>query len=510
MQCLTQPFCDVVWRHTSRLVICLPKVILCSLQVHDGIAPVLDRVATTIYNHSPVWAQNRACTLYGGRLNRVRYGEEFVRWSQFYADSGAWSAAKVVEYQRQQVVELVRHCFDTVPYYREHWQGLRVSPADIRGPEDLPKLPFTDKENVFRHGNRMLSDLYDHRALVTGMTGGSTGMPLVRHFTAGELQRHYAIFWARMRPGVRRGERYAAFQGKEIVHQTQRRPPYWRENYAANQRLYSMRHLSPGKLKDYAQSMIDEAFVYYQGYVSILAVVAEYMQNSGMRLRQPPRAVFTTSEQLTRATRKLLETAWQTRVWDEYCQGERCALIRQCEYGNYHPQMDYGVVEYEPIAPEGDNLLAEIICTGFIPRAAPLVRYRVGDRVLLGRGTECPCGALGPVIKAIRGRTGDCILTPDGRRYPHISLIVDLLRNVRRTQVVQERRDEITVRVVPFPQFSKEDERHVERCFRERIGADIGVRVTKVDELERMPNGKILSIINRLPDHANLRSCSED
>jgi len=459
---------------------------------------MINRVTMAVYNHSPVWVQNAMCTMAGRRYEPMRFGGCFEEWARFYAESAHWTEAELMEYQRQQLSELVRHCYETVPYYRRLWESKNLRPEDIRDLDDLAKLPCTTKEDVFANHLEMLSAGIDRRKLFQGMTGGSTGMPLVRYFTHGELQRHYAIFWDRMRPGVRRGDRYATFQGKEVVPAHQSKPPYWRENRAANQRLYSMRHLSPEKLAHYAQSLVDDDFVYYQGYVSIMTVVAEYMQDAGIRLPRPPKAVFTTSEQLTRAARELFEKAWDTTVWDEYCQGERCALIRQCAHGNHHSQMDYGIIEYEPIGREGDALLAEIICTGFIPRVAPLIRYRVGDRVLLAEGEQCPCGAPGPVIKAIRGRTGDYILTPDGRKYPHVSLIVDMLRNVRRTQVVQERPGEITVRIVPFPQFTDRDQDHLVRCFKERIGGDIGIRVEKVRELERKANGKVLSIINRI------------
>ena len=463
-----------------------------------------------IYNRSPIWIQNSLCTIEGWRLNRIRYGQAFERWAEFYSTSRSWSEIELEAYQREQLIELIHHCFTSVPYYREKWRSMGFSPRNFKDLADLPKLPYTTKEEAFNFSDQMVSDRYRSSKLVRGMTGGSTGMPLIRYFTTGELQRHYAIFWDRMRQGVKRDERYAAFQGKEIVPQYQASPPYWRENYAANQRLYSMRHLSYEKLKYYADSLISEPFAYYQGYVSIMMIMAEFMFDNGIDLIIPPKAVFTTSEQLTKATRQLFETVWKTKVWDEYCQGERCALIRQCEYGNYHPQMEYGVIEFETIANEGDYTLAEMICTGFIPQAAPLIRYRVGDRVLLDKGAKCPCAAPGPVIKAIRGRVGDYILTPDGRKYPHISLIVDMLRNVRRTQVIQERLDTIIVNIVPYPQFCKADEMHLIRCFKEKIGGNIEVVVCKVNTLERMQNGKFLSIINRLSGNRPFNNSEEE
>ncbi|HEX3007986.1 MAG TPA: hypothetical protein VHO90_10260 [Bacteroidales bacterium] len=459
-----------------------------------------------IYNHSPIWMQNLCCTLAGKQYIKTRYGKAFFKWAAFYAESKKWSQGQLKEYQREQLKQLIGECFDTVPYYAEKWKSMGLVPDDVKDISDLSKFPCTNKEDIFNFGDRFVSTKHDKNKLIAGMTGGSTGMPLTRYYTMAEIQRHYAIFWDRMRQGVKFGDPYATFQGKEIVPPGQKNPPYWRENYAAHQRLYSMRNLSPDKLVYYAKSLIETPFVYYQGYVSILTIIAEFMAENGMKLKTPPKAVFCTSEQLTASARKLMEETWNTRVWNEYCQGERCALIRQCEHGNHHAQMDYGVVEYEPIGHEGNYLLAELICTSFIPHASPLIRYRIGDRVLVDEGAKCPCGYPGPIIKAIRGRTGEYILTPDGRKYPHISLIVDMLRNVKRTQVIQDRLEEITVRIVPFPTFNADDEKHLIRCFQDRIGGGIIVKVEHVSELERLSNGKTLSIINRIPGHSKNQS----
>lgn len=470
---------------------------------------MINKFSMLVYNHSPVWMQDLFCTWAGKRNAKLRYGGQYNRWARFYADSAKWSEGELKEYQREQLAELIRDCFETIPHYRDTWRKLGLAPADVKDVEDLAKFPATTKEGLFAARDRALSTKVNRRSLVEETTGGSTGMPLPRYGTPEELRQHYAIFWDRMRPGVKLGDPFAAFQGKEIVPQSQEGPPYWRENRHGNQRLYSMRHLSPEKLQAYAESLDDRPFVYYQGYVSIMSVVAAYMAENGLRPRVPPKAVFSTSEQLTKAARRLFEETWQTKVWDEYCQCEKCALIAECEHGNHHAQMDYGIIEYESIGREGEYNLAEIICTGFIPRAAPLIRYRVGDRVLLDEKATCPCGRPGPVIKAIRGRIGDYIVTPDGRKYPHISLIVDLLRNVRRTQVVQDRPEEIVVRIVPFPGYTEEDEKHLRRCFQERIQGNIGVKVEYVSELERLPNGKILSIINRIPGHAGAADSDE-
>jgi phenylacetate-CoA ligase len=445
--------------------------------------------------------QNALCTLWGIKLNRQRYGGGYPGWAAAWAETRTWTESQLRAYQLEQVQLLIAHCYSTVPFYADAWRSARRSPSDLRTLDDLACFPFTTKDQVFEAGRRFVSRLFDRKRLIPITTGGTTGQPLTLYRTPEELRRHYAAYWDRLRPGVKRGDRYAAFQGKEVVPATQVRPPYWRDNHAANQRLYSMRHLSPAKLDYYIKDIARTPFVYYQGYANFLALIAEHMADRGVAPELPPRAVFSTSDQLSESMRRLMETTWQTRVWDEYGQAEQGAMIFECEMRNRHAQMDYGVIEYLPVAREDGLDVAEIVCTGFIPRAMPLIRYRIGDHVLIDPIGVCQCGRPGPVIKAIRGRTSEFIVTPDGRRYPTVTHFVDLLRNVRRTQVVQEREGEIVVRIIPLPMFSDADARHAAGVFADRVGGGIAVRVEVVSELERNSNGKVLNIINRMPGY---------
>jgi phenylacetate-CoA ligase len=462
-----------------------------------------DQIKMKIYNNAPIFAQNILCSYQGRRLNSIRYGNNFDTWTKFYSGSSKWSELELKEYQREKMIELIRHCFTSVPFYREKWRSKGLSLLDFKDLDDISKLPYTTKEDVHNNLKELISDNYDQKKLLKSMTSGSSGTPVTRYFTKEETQRHYAIFWNRMRQGVSIGDRYAAFQGWDVVPTHQKNPPYWRENFAGNQRLYSMRHLSPENLKYYAESLSDEPFVYYQGYVSTMTIIAEYIMENDLQLTHTPKAVFATAEYLNPESRKILEKAWKTKVWNEYCQTECCAMIRQCECGNHHVQMDYGIVEFIPIEYNGNNLLAEIVCTGLIPFASPLIRYRIGDRVVLDEKEKCLCGAPGPVIKGIEGRMSNYILTPDGRKYPCMHGLGKMLRNVRRTQIIQEDIDKITLRVVPYPEFNKDDENYLLSRFKEKIGCNINIEVEKVDELERSKSGKVFLVINRIKDTKN-------
>ena len=51
------------------------------------------------------------------------------------------SREKIREIQNEKIVRQVRHVWDNVPYYKDLMMRKGVTPEDIKGVEDIPKLP---------------------------------------------------------------------------------------------------------------------------------------------------------------------------------------------------------------------------------------------------------------------------------------------------------------------------------------------------------------------------------
>ena len=58
------------------------------------------------------------------------------------------SREQVLDWQNERLVNQVRHVWDNVPYYRKKMEEKGVAPEDIRGVEDLHKLPFLTKDDL--------------------------------------------------------------------------------------------------------------------------------------------------------------------------------------------------------------------------------------------------------------------------------------------------------------------------------------------------------------------------
>ena len=91
-----------------------------------------------------------------------------------------------------------------------------------------------------------------------------------------------------------------------------------------------------------------------------------------------------------------------------------------------------------------------IIATSLANYAMPLIRYDTDDIGIVG-ADPCPCGRPYPLLQEICGRSGDFLYTPEGRAVHSLlfAYIFDELPWVKEYQVVQERLDRITIRVIP-------------------------------------------------------------
>ena len=58
------------------------------------------------------------------------------------------SREQIYAWQSERLVRTVRRVYERVPLYRERMDAAGVKPEDIRGIEDLPKLPFTQKQDL--------------------------------------------------------------------------------------------------------------------------------------------------------------------------------------------------------------------------------------------------------------------------------------------------------------------------------------------------------------------------
>jgi hypothetical protein len=78
-----------------------------------------DSTIFDIYRRLPVPLQNLACSLKGVEMRYQRYGKPFREFLDFLKKSEWWDRDDLQAYQNARLREIVRHAYESVPFYRE-------------------------------------------------------------------------------------------------------------------------------------------------------------------------------------------------------------------------------------------------------------------------------------------------------------------------------------------------------------------------------------------------------
>jgi|GEM_PF-1612804 len=457
------------------------------------------KLTRSIYDISPSFIRNCSASLFGLAKNQRRRSGDYGKWLENFNEKKNWSESRLREYQDQMLIQQVSEAFHNVPYYSELFKRLGLVAKDIRSVDDLPKLPILNKEDVIEAGSNLINTRFKEKDFNWSTTSGSTGTPLRVPRTTNIEQMEWAFLESRYLDDKVKGRPYSSFTGLELIPSSQTKPPFWVDNWANKQRMYSIFHMNPQNLAYYIESLNENYSYYFLGYPSAIYTISKYMLDNSIRLDSPPKYVFSGSEELQPHYEETIREAFDCKVMNRYGQNEFVGSITIRECGCLHYDMDYSILEFVSIGTTDDGLiLAEIIATNMHDTAWPLLRYRTGDLVVYDPDEKCSSGCPGQVIRRIHGRTGMYFTLPDGSRVTNISVIAKKCTNVKLIQVCQKELGSLEIHVVKDEQYSINDEKNMLEQFRRKIGNKIEMKIVYVNDIKRTRSGKYISIINQV------------
>jgi phenylacetate-coenzyme A ligase PaaK-like adenylate-forming protein len=179
-----------------------------------------------------------------------------------------------------------------------------------------------------------------------------------------------------------------------------------RLNSSLSDRLHGISFLQPvqdmvAELKRFAPTVIAT-------YPSAAVLLAE--ERISGRLQASPGEIWTGGEDLSPAKREFVQRAFGCPVANSYGASEFLALASECERGHLHLNSDWVILE--PVDASGRPVAhgtpgATSLLTNLANHVQPLIRYDLGDRVMMASGS-CGCGSGLPVIE-VQGRSDDTL-----------------------------------------------------------------------------------------------------
>ena len=454
-----------------------------------------------LYFASPVWFQNLMVSVYGLTLQDKRYRQPHDSFLAEIEGNDMADTDRVDQVQWHMFQDLLRHAFATVPYYQNFSRRTGIKADDFRSFLDITELPIIDKEMIRADSLHFCSTPLIKKGAFALHTSGTTGTALTIYVDKESRRRHYA-FWTRLRHwfGVRPGMKRATMFGRIICAADSDQPPFWRYDAVGKNLLMSSYHLAPAYLPSYAAKLKHYQPVEIVGYASSVFLLAKYLianPNHGIT----PKVVFTTADKLQPHFRPIIEQAFGCPVIDQYGCAEMATFVSQQRDGDYFVHPEHGFLEILDAddAPVGPGGTGEAICTGFINRAMPLLRYRLGDRIT---ATDQICGPDNrvSVFAEIEGRRDDVLYSPEGRPLARFSPIWKVVDGIFETQVIQRSLSTLDINIVVDPEFRDDlnNEPLLEAEIRKRTGSKMIINFHYMDSIPKNQNGKFKTVVSEV------------
>jgi phenylacetate-coenzyme A ligase PaaK-like adenylate-forming protein len=415
-------------------------------------------------------------------------------------------AARIRELQELKLRRLVHHAFHHVAYYRQAFDERGLKPEDIRGLDDLARLPLLDKpdvrDNVYLD---LLSDNHDKRRILKITTSGSTGEPFVCYADRDQLEIRWAATQRSLEwTGYRFGDPQARLWHQTIGmswHQILRE----RLDALLSRRIFIPAfEMSPGRVSEAVQRLRRHRPVLIDGYAECFNYLAEYVRSHELPAIRP-KAIVSSAQVLPEESREAIERAFATRVFDKYGSREFSGIAYECEaHAGHHVVAESYVVE---VLRDGRSArpgeLGEVVITDLNNFCMPFIRYRIGDlAVAMDPREPCPCGRGLPRLGRIEGRIQAMIVGADGAvvpgsLFPHIFKDYDYA--VRQFQVLQEEPGRILLKVVRATRFDQAVFEELLAKLRLFLGRDTKIDVAFVDAIPLVGTGKRQTTLSRVP-----------
>ena len=446
-----------------------------------------------IYDNSPIFFQNIMTSVKGYSNSKDRYGKGYYENRKFFKDFDTWPLEKKLEYQRKRLIEFIQFAYDNNEFYHKLYSNIDLS--EIHSVDDLKKLPIVDKEmlreNVATCTSKNCGPTHE------GHTGGTTGKSLSFQVSrADETERMAMLDHFKSRVGYEHLKmRRATFNGKHIVPPNQKKKVFWRYNKSCKQMIFSSFHITEENLQYYVKEFNRFKPEAIDGFFTSMLDLASYIKRHDIKLTFTPVAIFPTSETLTKEGRELLEEVFKCKVYDQYASSEGAPFVTECKNQVLHVELATGVFEKL----KGSD---EILVTSFTTHATPLIRYRIGDRMVFSETEKCNCGNNSPIVSLIEGRKLDFLYTAEGAKINagNASNLLKYLPNVViRSQFVQERMDQVTLLLeVDKAKFKEEHLVGLRKEFIHKFGENTELIIKCVDEIPREKSGKFRMIKNTM------------
>ncbi len=410
--------------------------------------------------------------------------------------------------QSKRLVKLVDRVYHNVEYYRKKMQAVGIEPGDIRGIEDISKLPYTTKDD--------LRDTYPFGLFAVPMSqivrvhasSGTTGKATVVGYTRRDIEVwSECVARAFAQAGLTRDDiiqvayGYGLFTGGLGAH------------YGAEHLGATVVPMSTGNTKKLTTMMKDFGATAIACTPSYLLHIAETLEAEGAIDEIKLKAAICGAEPWTEQMRIQIEEKLHINAFDIYGLSEIMGPGVACDciyHKGLHVYEDHflpEIIDPKTLQPIGEGETGELVFTTLTKEGIPLIRYRTKDLTSISYD-KCECGRTLARISRFKGRSDDMLiirgvnvfpsqveaaLLEMGEATPYYMMIVDRVNNLD-TLEVQVEVDEVffSDKISELENLTKKIAHQIQQA----IGLAVKVKLVEPKTIERSM-GKAVHVIDK-------------
>jgi phenylacetate-CoA ligase len=355
------------------------------------------------------------------------------------------------ELQLKRLKQTARQAYINIPFYKDRFSKLDITPKVITSLKDIRKLPFTTREDMREHYPFGMLAVNKEQVVRLHTSSGTTGKPKAIFFSKKDVDRAAELI-ARclIMTGIKKDDvlqnmmTYGLFTGALVMH------------YGAEKVGVLVIPAGPGNTKRQIALMQDFKTTTLHLTPSYALYLASVMGNEGLVPKRDLalRRAYLGSEPYSEETRNKIEKFFGIDVYNSYGLSEMNGpgVAFECIHKNgMHLWEDNFIIEIiDPDTgkevPEGEK--GELVLTTLCREAMPILRYRTRDIVMIIPG-KCKCGRTHRRISRIIGRSDDMIIIRGVNIFPQQieQVLMGIKAVAQNYQIVLEAYDQMTVRV---------------------------------------------------------------
>ena len=328
------------------------------------------------------------------------------------------SRDEMMHLQSTRLVKQVKNVYHSVEHYRKKMQAVGLEPGDIRGIEDIDKLPFTTKDDLRDTYPCGLFAVPRSEVVRIHASSGTTGKATVVGYTRRDIENWEECVARILSMGnvgssdtIQISYGYGLFTGGLGAH------------YGAEFLGATVVPLSTGNTKKQLTMMRDLGVTSICCTPSYLMYLSEAIEEQGLLPELSLKSAFCGAEPWTENMRREIERRLHIDAHDIYGLSEVMGpgVAGDCSFHTgLHINEDHffaEIVSPETLQGIPDGETGELVFTTLTKEALPLIRYRTKDLTSITH-EKCECGRTTARLSRFKGRSDDMLIIRGVNVFP--------------------------------------------------------------------------------------------